>query len=44
MLTTGYTAEQQLVIATEQQRVFYTFNVGDFCSNHLFKIILITKY
>ena len=34
MLTTGYTDEQQLAIATEQQRVFYTFNVGDFCQLH----------
>jgi len=38
MLTTGYTDEQQLAIATEQQRVFYTFNVGDFCQLHSYYI------
>jgi len=32
--TTGLSDEEQLAIATEQQRVFYTFNVGDFCQLH----------
>lgn len=34
LTTTGFSDEQQLAIATEQQRVFYTFNVGDFCQLH----------
>lgn len=32
--TTGFSDEEQLIIATQQQRVFYTFNVGDFCQLH----------
>ncbi|ALF53903.1 hypothetical protein ACX27_15250 [Nostoc piscinale CENA21] len=31
---TGLSDEEQLAISTEQQRVFYTFNVGDFCQLH----------
>ncbi|MEA5514230.1 DUF5615 family PIN-like protein [Nodularia sp. UHCC 0506] len=31
---TGFSDEEQLTIATEQQRAFYTFNVGDFCQLH----------
>ncbi|YAF96985.1 MAG: DUF5615 family PIN-like protein [Nodularia sp. CChRGM 3473] len=38
--TTGCSDEKQLTIATQQQRVFYTFNVGDFCQLH---ILYITK-
>ncbi|WP_071189881.1 DUF5615 family PIN-like protein [Trichormus sp. NMC-1] len=26
--------KEQLILATELQRVFYTFNVGDFCQLH----------
>ncbi len=26
--------EEQLIISTKQQRVLYTFNVGDFCQLH----------
>ena len=26
--------QEQLILATELQRVFYTFNVGDFCQLH----------
>ncbi|MBF2016737.1 MAG: DUF5615 family PIN-like protein [Rivularia sp. T60_A2020_040] len=29
--TISLSDENQLIIATEQQRVLYTFNVGDFC-------------
>jgi hypothetical protein len=32
--TTGFSDEDQLVLATAQDRVFYTFNVGDFCQLH----------
>ena len=32
--TTSFSDEDQLMLATEQQRVFYTFNVGDFCQLH----------
>jgi Domain of unknown function (DUF5615) len=32
--TTGFSDEAQLILATEQGRVFYTFNVGDFCQLH----------
>lgn len=34
--TTGFSDEEQLILATQQQRVFYTFNVGDFCQLHSF--------
>lgn len=34
MGTTSFTDEDQLILATEQQRVLYTFNVGDFCQLH----------
>ncbi len=30
----GYSDEQQLIWAKEQNRVIYTFNVGDFCRLH----------
>jgi hypothetical protein len=32
--TTGFSDEDQLILATSQGRVFYTFNVGDFCQLH----------
>jgi Domain of unknown function (DUF5615) len=32
--TTSFSDEEQLVLATNQQRVLYTFNVGDFCKLH----------
>jgi len=32
--TTSFSDEDQLILATEQQRVLYTFNVGDFCQLH----------
>lgn len=32
--TTGFSDAEQLILATEQQRVLYTFNVGDFCQLH----------
>jgi hypothetical protein len=32
--TTSFSDEEQLILATEQQRVLYTFNVGDFCQLH----------
>ncbi|ABA24190.1 conserved hypothetical protein [Trichormus variabilis ATCC 29413] len=32
--TTGFSDEEQLIIATQQRRVFYTFNIGDFCQLH----------
>jgi Domain of unknown function (DUF5615) len=32
--TTGFSDEAQLILATAQGRVFYTFNVGDFCQLH----------
>jgi hypothetical protein len=32
--TTSFSDESQLMLATEQQRVLYTFNVGDFCQLH----------
>lgn len=32
--TISLSDENQLIIATEQQRVLYTFNVGDFCQLH----------
>ena len=31
---TSFSDEDQLILATEQQRVLYTFNVGDFCQLH----------
>ncbi|MCS6814146.1 MAG: DUF5615 family PIN-like protein [Cyanobacteria bacterium] len=32
--TTGFSDDEQLVLAMEQGRVFYTFNVADFCQLH----------
>ncbi len=32
--TTSFSDEDFFVLATEQQRVLYTFNVGDFCQLH----------
>ena len=32
--TISLSDEEQLIIATKQQRVLYTFNVGDFCQLH----------
>lgn len=32
--TTGFGDKEQLLLATENQRVLYTFNVGDFCQLH----------
>jgi Domain of unknown function (DUF5615) len=32
--TTGIRDEEQLILANEQGRVLYTFNVGDFCRLH----------
>jgi Domain of unknown function (DUF5615) len=32
--TTGFSDEAQLMLAASQGRVFYTFNVGDFCQLH----------
>jgi len=32
--TISFSDEAQLALATEQQRVLYTFNVGDFCQLH----------
>lgn len=32
--TTSFSDEEQLILATEQQRALYTFNVGDFCQLH----------
>jgi hypothetical protein len=32
--TTSFSDADQLILATEQQRVLYTFNVGDFCQLH----------
>jgi uncharacterized protein with PIN domain len=32
--TTGTSDEEQLILATAQGRVLYTFNVGDFCRLH----------
>jgi hypothetical protein len=32
--TTSFSDESQLMLAIEQQRVLYTFNVGDFCQLH----------
>ncbi len=32
--TTGFMDEDQLVLSTSLNRVFYTFNVGDFCHLH----------
>ncbi|OLP18407.1 hypothetical protein BST81_10880 [Leptolyngbya sp. 'hensonii'] len=32
--TLGFSDEEQLILATEQHRVLYTFNVGDFCQLH----------
>lgn len=32
--TIGFSDEEQLILATEQNRVLYTFNVGDFCQLH----------
>ena len=29
-----FSDKDQLILATEQGRVFYTFNVGDFCQLH----------
>lgn len=33
-ITTGLSDEEQLILSHEQSRVFYTFNVGDFCQLH----------
>jgi hypothetical protein len=30
----GYPDEEQLIWATEQERVIYSFNIGDFCRLH----------
>lgn len=30
----GYTDEEQIIWATEQKRVIYSFNIGDFCRLH----------
>lgn len=30
----GYSDEEQLIWATEQERVIYSFNIGDFCRLH----------
>ena len=30
----GYADEEQLIWATEQKRVIYSFNIGDFCRLH----------
>ncbi|NJN85692.1 MAG: DUF5615 family PIN-like protein [Leptolyngbyaceae cyanobacterium SL_7_1] len=32
--TISFSDEDQLILATQQQRVLYTFNVGDFCQLH----------
>lgn len=32
--TTSFTDQDQLILSTQQQRVLYTFNVGDFCQLH----------
>ena len=32
--TTGFMDQDQLVLSTSLNRVFYTFNVGDFCQLH----------
>lgn len=32
--TKSFSDEDQLILATEQERVLYTFNVGDFCQLH----------
>ena len=32
--TTGFMDQDQLVLSTSLSRVFYTFNVGDFCQLH----------
>jgi Domain of unknown function (DUF5615) len=32
--TTGFTDEDQLILSANLNRVFYTFNVGDFCQLH----------
>ncbi|MGL4883052.1 MAG: DUF5615 family PIN-like protein [Waterburya sp.] len=32
--TSSFSDQDQLILATEQQRVLYTFNVGDFCQLH----------
>lgn len=34
--TTSFTDQDQLILSTQQQRVLYTFNVGDFCQLHSF--------
>ncbi len=31
----GYSDEEQLIWATEQGRVVYSFNIGDFCSEEM---------
>lgn len=33
-ITTGLSDEEQLILAHDLGRVFYTFNVGDFCQLH----------
>jgi hypothetical protein len=30
----GYSDEEQLIWAAEQERVIYSFNIGDFCRLH----------
>lgn len=30
----GYSDEEQLICSTEQKRVIYSFNIGDFCRLH----------
>jgi predicted nuclease of predicted toxin-antitoxin system len=34
--TIGFSDEEQLAFASRQNRVLYTFNVGDFCKLHRF--------
>ena len=34
IITTGLSDEEQLILSHTQNRVFYTFNVGDFCQLH----------
>lgn len=35
----GFTDEEQLMWATEDNRVIYSFNVGDFCRLHVLYIV-----
>jgi hypothetical protein len=37
--TSSFSDQDQLILATEQQRVLYTFNVGDFCQLHSIYIV-----